>query len=162
MPTVYKLYEGERKWVCASGFFDIDEGYSKEEAQKILKGEPDRCIVDVYDVTKQSASKNVGHGYTLVCCKVVWKYGKRAVAASNVTDNEKKQMLHGQIGVGCYVGSALRTNVFLKALLTDFSPSWQIQLDEAFGPTPYKVDIRSLNGHIFAIGKDKKQVEILP
>ncbi|MBR2299304.1 MAG: hypothetical protein IJ870_01860 [Alphaproteobacteria bacterium] len=93
---------------------------------------------------------------------VVWRHGKRAVAASDVSEDEKKKMLYGQICVGTYAGSNLRANVAMKAVLTSFASNWQEQLDEAFGPVPYKVDIRTLNGHVFAIGKDKMQIEILP
>lgn len=161
MATVYRICGDDRKWICASGFFDLNEGYSKAGAQKVLGGKPSREVVDVYDVASMSQENRMGHGYDLVCRTVVWYRGEDAVLAADVTDDEKKQMLCGQISVGCYAGSALRANLALKKQLTSFAPHWQEKLDEAFGPFPYKADIRNEDGHIFAFAKGTK-VEILP
>ncbi len=162
MPTVYRLYGDARKWVCASGAFENKEGYTKDEAKKALKGEPIRMVVDVYDIANRTHQVGVGHGYDLVCSRVMWCHGKRAVPASDATPEEKKQMLFGQVCVGAYAGPRLQFDVAVKALLTDYAPNWQDQLNAVFGPEPYKVDIRTLNGRVFAIGKHRQQVEIKP
>jgi len=156
MSKFYKLYGDLNKWIYVSDFWDLQIKYPKKEAKRVLKKEPVRCIVDVCAQTSKTLGKN-----HVLCRVVMWCTGKKAVFASDITKEEKEQMLCGCVHVGCYADSAFWADVFLKSLLTEFSPTWQEQLRDVFGMSPYKADVRSLNGHVYALCQGK-EVEIIP
>ncbi len=157
MNATFKMYGDEnQKWIFAPGYLLLDTKYTKTKARKILKAEPVRKIVQVYDYANR-----YGLGFDKVCSVVVWAAGKKCVMASGIKKQERIPLLCGQVSIGHSSSHMLKTEILLQKLLLGYAPSWKQQIVHAFGFKPDKVNITNVNGHVYA-SANALSVEILP
>jgi len=152
----YRIYgdgNKEMRWICIAGCFE-NIYYSKDEAAGILHGEPERCVVDVYDFAPDRRS------YEIACRVVVWCFGKYALLANDVLPEEVLPLLYGIVSNKPTL-QGVKKDLPLKKHLSAFAPTWQEQISEALGKKEWRVRIYTSLGRVYAL-EGKKQIEILP
>ncbi len=156
MATIYRIYGANHKWICGSAFFDPTDSFSKEEAAARLKGEPERCVVDVYDFTTCPLK-----GYEVVCRAVLWRYGEDGVLASDVLPEEKEALLFGRASshIESHLSSA-RGNSILIRELSVYAPNWREQISNLLKASDWNARIWCRDGDVYAeVGRYKVRIQ---
>ena len=162
MVTIYKINKADANWkhdwICAHLLNKSLDSCSKEEAAKILGGEPQRSVVNVYKVYTPFC------GYDLTCRAVFWCVGEKGVLANDVLPSERAEVFMGELiqskGDGsCLVGG----HPVLARELALHAPTWQEQLFDAFGKGEWLARFYGKGEEVYATSVwGCKRIEILP